>query len=47
MTVKNKWNKKSYKVVEVQEKNVILERENGERFTISKSEFNFTYICEK
>lgn len=47
MTVRNKWNKKSYKVVKTDEKIVTLERENGEQFTIQKSEFNFTYVVEK
>lgn len=37
-----------YKVVKVDEKTVTLEREeNGEQFTIQKSEFNFTYVVEK
>lgn len=47
MTVINKWNKKPYKVVKTDEKTVTLERENGEQFTIQKSEFNFTYVVEK
>lgn len=44
---KNKWNGNVYKVVSVDEKTVTLERENGKKFTIAKSEFYFTYIMEK
>lgn len=47
MTVKNKHNKKMYKVLEVKEKTVILEREDGINFEINKSEFNFFYVAEK
>lgn len=46
MTAVNKWNKKKYKVVNVTENNVTLERTDGSTFTIAKSEFNFTYITE-
>lgn len=47
MTVINKWTQKTYKVIEIKEKSVILERENGEQFEIAKSEFNFNYRGEK
>lgn len=47
MTVTNKWNRKKYRVVSVDEKTVTLERENGQQFTIQKSEFNFTYVVDK
>lgn len=47
MTVKNKWNKKTYKIVKEENNLVTLERENGEQFTIQKSELKFNYIVEK
>lgn len=45
-TVKNCWNNKWYKVLEETEKTVTLEREDGSKFTIAKSEYLFSY-CEK
>lgn len=47
MVVVNKWNRKRYKVVKSDDKTITLERENGEQFTISKSEFKFNYRGEK
>ena len=45
-TVKNRWNKKTYNVIEITDKEVSLEREDGSKFTIAKSEYFFSY-CEK
>lgn len=47
MTAKNKWNNKIYKIVEIAEKTVKLQRESGEVFEISKSDFLFNYRVEK
>ena len=47
MTAINKWNNKKYRLVETKEKSVILEREDGSRFEVSKAEFNFAYRMEK
>ena len=44
MRVQNKWNKKSYLVVNVSWDKVELQRDDGSRFEISKSEFNFSYV---
>lgn len=44
MLVLNKWNKKIYKVIEVTDKEVSLEREDGSKFTIAKSEYFFSYL---
>ena len=43
-TVKNRWNRKIYQVVEVKDSEVILEREDGTQFTITKSEYFFNYV---
>lgn len=47
MNVKNKWNNKNYLVIEIGEKSVKLQRENGEVFEIAKSDFLFNYRVEK
>lgn len=47
MTASNKWNGKKYRVVEIKEKTVLLEREDGTRFEIQKAEFYCTYRMEK
>lgn len=47
MTVKNKWNGKSYELWEVDEKTVKLKRDDGTIFEISKSEYQFNYRVEK
>lgn len=44
MKVRNKWNGKMYSVVSDTDKDITLEREDGSRFTITKSEYRFTYI---
>lgn len=46
MLVINKWNKETYKVIEITDKEVSLEREDGSKFTIAKSEYSLSY-CEK
>lgn len=44
MTVyKNKWNSKVYKEAGKEGKSVVLEREDGSRFTINTTELNFSY----
>ena len=45
--VRNKWNNKMYKVLEITDKNVILRREDGRKFTIQKSEYFFSYFEKK
>lgn len=42
-TVKNRWNNKWYKVLEETEKTVTLEREDGSKFIIAKSEYFLSY----
>lgn len=44
MLVINKWNRKKYRVLERTDRNVTLEREDGSRFTIVKSEYHSAYI---
>lgn len=44
MTVLNKWNKKTYKVVKMTDKDVTLEREDGSQFTIVKKEYFSNYV---
>lgn len=44
MLVLNKWNKKTYKVIEIKDGKVTLERSDGSRFTIVKAEYFFNYI---
>ena len=43
MLVRNKWNKKIYKVIEVKDGKVTLERKDGTQFTIAKAEYFFNY----
>ena len=43
MLVRNKWNKKTYKVIEVKDGKVTLERPDGTRFTIAKAEYYANY----
>lgn len=47
MLVRNKWNNKMYKVLEITDKNVTLQREDGSQFTIQKSEYFFSYSEKK
>lgn len=44
MLVLNKWNKKTYKVIKMTDKDVILERADGSRFTIVKKEYFSNYV---
>ena len=44
MKVKNRWNNRFYKVILLTDKEVTLQRENGSKFTIAKSEYSFSYI---
>lgn len=44
MIAKNKWNGKLYKIVNIGEKDVTLQREDGSVFTIQKSEYFFSYF---
>ena len=43
MLVRNKWNNKMYEVLEITDKNVTLQREDGSEFTIAKSELYANY----
>ncbi len=43
MLVRNKWNRKLYRVVEVKDGKVTLERENKTQFTIVKAEYFLNY----
>ena len=42
-TVKNRWNRKMYRVIEVKDGKVTLERSDGTQFILAKSEYNFNY----
>ncbi len=46
-TVKNRWNRKIYQVVEVKDDKVVLQREDGSQFEIAKSEYFFSYSEKK
>lgn len=43
MLVINKWNKETYKVIEVKDGKVTLERSDGTQFIIAKAEYNLNY----
>lgn len=47
MLVRNKWNGKMYEVLEITDKNVTLQREDGSRFTIMKKEYFSNYSEKK
>lgn len=47
MLCKNKWNDGIYEVLEITDKNVTLQREDGSQFTIQKSEYFFSYSEKK
>ena len=47
MLVRNKWNNKMYEVLEITDKNVTLQRDNGSQFTIQKSEYFLSYSEKK
>ena len=44
MLVLNKWNKKTYKVIKMTDKEVTLERKDGSQFTIVKKEYFSNYV---
>lgn len=43
MLVLNKWNRKVYKVTELTDRNVVLEREDGSKFTITAKSYCENY----
>ena len=54
MLVRNKWNKKTYEVLEIENGKVTLKRADGSTFTIVEKEYIANYvkhydnnICEK
>lgn len=47
MLVRNKWNGKTYKVLEITDKIVTLQREDGTKFTINKAEYFANYFEKK
>lgn len=47
MLVRNKWNGRTYKVIDTIDNMVTLEREDGSQFTIQKSEYFFSYFEKK
>ena len=44
MTVRNKWNKKLYEVMEISNGKVILRRTDGTVFTIAEKEYLANYV---
>ena len=44
MLVRNKWNKKTYEVLEIKDGKVTLERPDGSQFTIVKAEYFLNYV---
>ena len=44
MLVLNKWNKKTYKVLEIKDGKVTLERPDGTVFTIAEKEYLANYV---
>ena len=47
LIVRNKWNKKTYEVLEIENGKVTLKRENGSVFTIVQKEYITNYIKER
>lgn len=47
MLVRNKWNDKVYDVLEITDKNVTLQCDDGSQFTIQKTEYFFSYSEKK
>ena len=47
MLVQNKWNGGIYKVIDITDNMVTLEREDGSQFTIQKSEYFLSYSEKK
>lgn len=45
--VVNKWNGRTYKVLERKDCDVVLQREDGSQFTIQKKEYFFSYKVKK
>lgn len=43
-TVKNRWNRKIYRVVEVKDRKVTLQRPDGSKFTIDEKEYLYNYV---
>lgn len=44
MLVRNKWNKKTYEVLEIKNGKVTLKRTDGSTFTIAEKEYLANYI---
>lgn len=44
MLVRNKWNKKKYEVMAIENGKVILRRTDGTVFTIAEKEYHANYI---
>lgn len=44
MLVLNRWNGRTYKVTEITDNMVTLERDDKSTFSIAKSEFHFSYL---
>ena len=44
MTVTNKWNKKTYKVLEIKDRKVTLQRPDGSKFIIDEKEYLYDYV---
>lgn len=47
MLVRNKWNSKMYEVLEITDKNVTLQRDDGSQFTIQKTDYFYNYSEKK
>lgn len=47
MLVRNKWNGGTYKVIDITDNMVTLEREDGSQFVIQKKEYYFNYSEKK
>lgn len=47
MLVRNKWNKKTYEVLKIENGKVTLKREDGSVFTIVQKEYITNYIKER
>ena len=46
MTVRNKWNKKLYEVMNIENRKVTLRRQDGTVFTIDEKEYLANYVKE-
>lgn len=47
MLVRNKWNRKLYEVMAIENGKVILRRTDGTVFTIAEKEYVINYVKEK